>query len=321
MKNTINTIKLKLHIAETEDFSPKVMSKMAQHFDLSTGPVQDLKTLLEEVDVFWFRLGYKIDASVLTSKSKCKILATPVTGIDHIDESLCKRLGIEIICLRGEAEFLKEVRATAEHTILLTMMLMRKGADAAAHTKEGLWQRDIFRGYELYKKKVGILGLGRLGYIVAEYFEAFGCSIYFYDIKEVNHKPSWIRLKSANEVVLCSDIISIHISYNKENHYVYGAEFFERFDDSKWLINTSRGGVIDETALIRTLNKRKIAGVALDVMYGEPDKINPTLIEISKSDQRIIITPHIGGNTYESFEKTEQFIAKRITAHVLENNE
>ena len=285
---------------------------MDHYFDLSTGFVEDLQTLLEEVDIFWFRLGYKINGTVLSDKTRCKILASPVTGIDHIDEELCASMGIKIICLRGETEFLKEVRATAEHCILLTLMLMRKSAKAVEETRPGTWNRDLYRGYEVYKKSVGILGLGRLGTIVADYFKSMGCKIYFYDIKPVEHDPDYIPCESAEEVVEKADIISIHLPYNNQNHHIYAKDFFNRLDQNKWLINTARGAIIDEKYLLEALRNNNIAGAALDVLEGEPEVAGNELLEYSRNNDNLIITPHIGGNTHESFEKTEKFIAHKI---------
>ena len=311
---------MRLHIAETDDFSKEVYHQMAEVFELTSGPVSDLKYLLEEVDVFWFRLGYKIDSSVLTEKTKCKVLATPVTGIDHIDENLCTKLGIRIICLRGESEFLKEVRATAEHCMLLTIMLMRKASEAVSQTRNGNWNRDLYRGNEIYKKRVGILGLGRLGTIVASYFKAMGCKIYFFDTKEVSYDDEYIKCDNDLDVVVNSDIISIHIPYNDLTHHIYGDEFFKKFDDSKWLINTARGAIIDEKYLLEALNEKRIKGAALDVLEGEPDINENLLLAYSRENGNLIVTPHIGGNTYESFEKTEKFIAEKILNTVGKKN-
>ncbi|MEM9886970.1 MAG: D-isomer specific 2-hydroxyacid dehydrogenase family protein [Bacteroidota bacterium] len=271
-----------------------------------------LKALLEQYDIFWFRLGFKIDKSVLSQHTKCKIIATPVTGIDHIDEDLCAQLGIRIVCLRGETEFLREVRATAEHTVLLAMMLMRKAKQAAVDAEKGNWRRDLFRGFELYKKSVGIIGYGRLGSIVADYFHALGCEVGYYDVLAKSH-PTYLNVyDSLESCVAAHDIISIHVPYNKSTHHLFDQNVFQLFNDKKWLINTSRGGVVEEKALLECLQTRQIAGAALDVLYGEPDVTQNPLVEYAQQHDNLLITPHIGGCTYESFEKTEHFIADKI---------
>ena len=290
------------------------MNLLGQEFDLSAGyiPIQKLKQKLQEIDIFWFRLGYNINNNVLDKKTRCKYLVTPVTGIDHIDELLCKELGISIICLKGETEFLKEVRATAEHTILLTLMLMRKAFSAVNDVLSMNWQRDQFRGSELHRKKVGIIGYGRLGSIVADYFHTFGCIVGFYDIVKKEH-PEYIKayLSMENCIEEC-EIISLHVPYNENTHHLISQKVLKLFDSNMWLINTSRGGIVNEEALLNTFNKNNIAGAALDVLFGEPNIAGHALIEYAKSNNNLIITPHLGGCTYESFEKTESFIANKL---------
>lgn len=307
-------MKLRIHVAEIEDFSQEILSRLSELYTLTTGPVPDgdLPKVLEEVDIFWFRLGYNINDSVISQHTKCRVLVTPVTGIDHIDEDLCALHGIRILCLRGEEEFLREVRATAEHTILLTLMLLRQAVSAIAHTNDLSWNRDLFRGFEIYKKNVGILGMGRLGQIVASYYVALGAVVYYYDIQDVDVSEAYHRCGSAAEVVDLCQIISIHIPYNVDTHHIYGDAFFSRFTDEKWLINTARGGVIDESALLDALEQKTIAGAALDVLEDEPDVENNKLLDYGRSHDNLVVTPHIGGNTYESFEKTEKFLFSKL---------
>ncbi len=290
------------------------MAMLKDRFDLSTGSVEktNLKQKLQEVDVFWFRLGYQLNAEVIDKNTRCKYFVSPVTGIDHIDEELCEKHGISIICLRGEKEFLKEVRATAEHTILLAMMLMRNAVPAVQDVEQDNWRRDLFRGFELYKKKVGIIGYGRLGKIVADYCHALGCEVGFYDVEEKEH-PEYIQVYDNLETCIeASDVVSIHVPYNKSTHHLFDQKVLSTFDQNKWLINTSRGGIVDDVALLDLLKKEKLAGAALDVIYGEPNIENNALIQFAKENRNLIITPHIGGCTYESFEKTEAFIGDKL---------
>ncbi len=305
---------LKLHIAETQDFSLEVIDLLKEHFEVTTGSVkrEKLKEKLQEIDIFWFRLAYQIDDDVIDESTRCKYLVTPVTGIDHLDEGLCNRKGINIICLRGEKEFLKEVRATAEHTMLLAMMLMRNAVPAVTDVHQKKWRRDLFRGVELFQKRVGIIGYGRLGEIVAEYFYTFGCEVGFYDAEPKNH-PNYIkRFDSLEKCIKESDIISIHATYNESTHHLFDKAIFQKFNRKKWLINTSRGGIVDDKELLKSLQEGKIAGAALDVLYGEPNIANNALINYSNNHRNLIITPHIGGCTFESFEKTEKFIAQKL---------
>jgi len=290
------------------------MAMLGEQFDLSTGSIEKnaLKQKLQEVDIFWFRLGYQLNGTVIDEHTRCKYFVSPVTGIDHIDEELCEQYGISIICLRGEKEFLKEVRATAEHTILLAMMLMRNAVPAVQDVEQENWRRDLFRGFELYKKKVGIIGYGRLGKIVADYCHVLGCEVGFYDIEEKEHPEHIHVYESLETCIESSDIVSIHVPYNKSTHHLFDKKMLSLFDKDKWLINTSRGGIVDDIALLDILKTDKLAGAALDVIYGEPNIENNALIQFAKTHRKLIITPHIGGCTYESFEKTEAFIGEKL---------
>lgn len=300
-----------LFLAESEDFSEKVFSNLKSKFEVITATKSfNLKEVLENVDIFWFRLAYKIDEKVLTLDTRCKYLVTPVTGIDHIDEELCERLGVKIICLRGETSFLQSVKATAELTIALTFALMRNLYPAIIHVKNKGWNRDLFRGNELDGKTVGIIGMGRLGNIVASYFAAFGCNILYYDpFVDIDQ---FKKISNLTTLVQQADIITLHVNYNKANHHLIGKPCFEVMNRNAILINTSRGGLIDENALLESLQNGQLKGAALDVLYNEPNVSQHSLVEYASVHDNLIITPHIGGNTYESFEKTENFICQKL---------
>lgn len=309
--------KLTLYIAELSDFSAAVLSNLAVNFELvSFQPDASLKAILQNVDIFWFRLGYKINRDVLDESSRCKYIVTPVTGIDHIDEEWCRQLNITIISLRGETEFLRNIRATAEHTIALTLALYRNICSAVNETSHGNWDRDKFRGHELYGKKAGIIGYGRLGKIVADYFAAFGCEVGYYDIVTSESTANLTIYTSLNDLLKVSDIVTLHVNYSHNNHNFFDAACFLSMKPASILINTSRGGLIDENALLQALNEGCIYGAALDVLYGEPNIENHPLIRYAQNHSNLIITPHIGGNTFESFEKTEHFIAQKLTAAI-----
>lgn len=309
--------KPKILIAESDDFSPEVVEKLQYWADVDMRECRqkELHKLLNEYDVFWFRLGFKIDDTVLSATSRCKILATPVTGIDHIDEKLCKNLNISIVCLRGETDFLREVKATAEMTMGLAMTLMRNIPKAFSSVLQGTWNRDLFRGNELYKKTIGIIGYGRLGSIVGEYAKVFGMTVLAVEPRTENIRDiqGVTFVEDLKQLAESSDIVSLHVNYNDSTHHLIDEDFFKHCKSNAFFINTSRGGIVNETALLQALQKEWIKGAALDVLQNEPNinKENP-LIEYAQKNDNLIIVPHIGGNTYESFEKTEYFIADKV---------
>ncbi len=304
----------KIRIAEATDFSEKVREKLARHFEVDMEPCtqEQLPEILECYDVFWFRLGFRIEASTIRPGAKCKIIATPVTGLNHIDESACKQAGIRIVSLRGATEFLKDIRATAEHTLLLTLALLRNLVPAVASVHRGEWKRDLFRGNEIYDKTVGVVGMGRLGSIMAGYFTALGARVIAYDKVDFS-KDGVERVIDLADIARRSDIISLHLSLNESSRYLISGPFLHQLKVGSVLVNTSRGGIIDETALLAALESGVLAGAALDVLENEyGDFLQNPLLQYAKQNSNLIITPHCGGSTYESFEKTENFIADRI---------
>ncbi|RXP52737.1 hypothetical protein EC396_10910 [Lutibacter sp. HS1-25] len=276
----------------------------------------ELVDCLKQCDIFWFRLNHKLTRSILKGV-KCKYILCAVTGLDHIDIKSCEEFGIKVISLKNEFEFLREIRATAEHTFGLMLALIRKSKSAFKHVESGLWNRYLFEGTELYEKKIGILGFGRLGEIVANYAFAFGMEVYYYDIIHKTTNSSFMKCESAEELFSIVDVLSIHLPYNEQTHFMVNKRLLNYMKPGCFLINTSRGGLVNEDELALMIKKRKIGGYATDVLYGEPTIENHPLVHLSKTHENVLITPHIGGNTYESIERTENFVAQKLLNIIL----
>lgn len=277
-----------------------------------------LKLALNTCDIFWFRLNHKLTKVVLKDV-RCKYILCAVTGLDHIDLEACKQQGITVISLKNEFEFLKEVRATAEHTWGLLLSLIRHANAASKHVQLGGWDRTLFQGTELYKKKLGILGLGRLGDIVASYGHAFGMEVYYFDNDNIKTSNTYIKCETPEELLNTVDILSIHLPYNEVNHEIVNAHYYNAMKQGMLIINTSRGGLVDENALINAMKLGVVKGYATDVLYGEPDIENNPIFRYSKQNRNILITPHIGGNTIESIQKTEAFIIDKLLESLKQN--
>jgi D-3-phosphoglycerate dehydrogenase len=307
------TAPLRIRIAEEQDFSPAVLDILrgVAEVDIAPCTAHDLPQIFNTYDVFWFRLGLQINRALLQQAKQLKVIATPVTGIDHIDETACAENNIRILSLRGAYDFLKEVRATAEHTLALTLALLRHLPSATEHAANGHWQRDLFRGHELYKKKVGIIGFGRLGEITAGYFHAFGCEVMYYDV--VPKTSAFAQAVTRLDDIAACDIISVHVNYTHATRDLIGRDFFNVCAPQSIFINTSRGGIVDEEALLEALQTKRIRGAALDVIQDEFGfSTQNVLARYSREHHNLLLTPHIGGNTYESFEKTEQYLASAL---------
>lgn len=309
---------IKILIAEPKDFSEAAIAALKEIGEVTVKETNEIAFFkaFYDYDIIWFRLGFKITASSLKKDCRCKYLCCPVTGLDHIDLEACKVLKINILSLKGEVEFLKEIRATAELTIGLTLSLMRHIVSAATSVKDWNWNRDLFKGHEIFGKTVGVLGLGRLGSITTGYFKALGAHVIGYDIKEIENSPCDLT-DNMESLLEQSDILSIHINYNRSNHHLLSYKEFQAMKPESILINTSRGAVIDTEALVHALENRFISGAALDVIENEFDIIENPLIKYARNYQNLLITPHIGGNTSESFSKTELFLVGKLKKTLL----
>ena len=302
-------------IAEPLDFSAEAVRLLEEIGEVELRPcgAEALPAMLREYDVCWFRLAHRIDRRMLADHVRCRVLATPVTGLDHIDLEACAEYGIEVVSLRGEVEFLKNVRATAELTIALALALFRKIPSAAQSVTDGVWNRDLFRGRELFGKIAGIVGMGRLGTIVEGYFQAFGMTVVGCDPRPDLPQEAARCVATLEDLLAQSDLVSLHVPLTESTRHLMGRREFNLMKDGAVLINTSRGGVIDEDALLDALRSGRLAGAALDVLDGEPFiSSEHKLVQYACQHSNLLIVPHIGGNTIESFRKTEVFLARRV---------
>lgn len=302
------------YISGIKKLSQNTYEKLTTLTEISYVVINNDRELIEALnncDVLWFRLNHKLSRAILKNV-RCKYILCAVTGLDHIDTKACQDFGIKVISLKGEREFLQEVRATAEHTICLLLSLIRKTKKAFTHVEEGNWNRKLFKGTELYRKKIGVLGLGRLGKIVAEYASVFGMDVYYYDINPSCKDERYKRCKSLKDLVKKVDVLSIHVNYDNTTHHLINSEVLSIMNDNIQIINTSRGGIVNEKDIIEFLENHKKTGYATDVVFEEPNIENSMIVKYAKKNNNVIITPHIGGNTYESIIKTEEFIANKF---------
>ena len=271
---------------------------------------------LGNIDVLIVRLANQIDRDIIDAGRCLRAIVTATTGLDHIDIEYAQERGITVLSLRGETDFLQQVRATAEHTWALLLALMRKIVPASIAAQQGNWDRDRFRGQELFARRLGVVGLGRLGRKVARYGQAFGMEVAAFD----PFADTWLddvrREKTLAELLKKSDILSLHIPLNTETQGLIGTTEIALLPAGAVIVNTSRGQVIDESALIKALSNNHLAGAALDVVSGERDNethVASKLLEFAATHDNLLVTPHIGGATYESMVKTEMFMAHKLT--------
>ncbi len=322
MSSKTKSIGLAVRILNLEPlhYSPDAQAVLETLGDVTNSPLSrnELIKQIGNFDVLIIRLGHQIDKEILDAATSLKIIVSATTGLNHIDLEATQNKNITILSLQGERDFLNSIYATAEHSFALILALCRKLPFAHQSVLNGNWDRDAFKGNELQGKNLGIVGLGRLGSKVTQYAKAFGMMVYAYDTNPAVSMEN-INLVPLQKVARSCDIISIHIPSSTDNHHFIDSDFLNQMKPNALLVNTSRGDVLDQAALLKALGSRKIAGAAVDVLeeeYNGHIQSSP-LIEYAKNHDNLIITPHIGGATYESMHKTEIFMAQKLQRFIL----
>ena len=283
-------------------------------------PAQDeLERIIGDYDILVVGLGLAINTRVIDAGAKLKIVATATTGLDHIDLAYAKERGVPVVSLKGEDAFLDTITGTTELALALALMLSRQLPAASAAVARGEWRREDFRGHNLSERTLGVVGLGRLGRMLAHYGTALGMRVLYSDPNAgAGAHPEYEKVSLA-ELLRESDVVSIHVHLSPLTEHMFNAAAFEEMRPGAYLINTSRDKIVDEAALLAALKVGQLAGYGTDVLSGEIEfagQIPNThpLWSYSLTHPNVIIVPHIGGMTEESRIKTDVFIAEKLRA-------
>lgn len=272
-----------------------------------------LKEFVKDKDVLFVRLKYMINDEVIKN-SKVRYICSPTTGLNHINV----KSNVEVISLKNEINFLENIRATPEHILGLTIALLRNYKFSFSDKALRNWNREDFIGNEIYNNSVGIIGFGRIGKLLSHYFNALGAKIYYYDIKKIKleEKKSIIKSESIEEVIKKTNIIILSVNYSDEFKLFFDGKYFDMLK-GKFFINASRGELIDESALLKFIDSNKFKGIALDVVSNETSSEIIRKKLLNYTSKNVIVTPHIGGITFESIHKTEEFITEKLIAKLI----
>ncbi len=307
---------LRILNAEPDNYSPDARAILDSLGQVDLGPLTRAQ-LLERVgdyDVLIVRLAHQIDAEVLERAGRLKAVVSATTGLDHIDLEAAQARGVAVLSLRGEVGFLRSIPATAEHTWGLLLALTRRIPGAFQSVLAGRWERDSFRGHDLAGKTLGILGLGRVGVKVARYGLAFDMRVAAYDPHPLDQVEGVYLAGSIQELFTQSQVLSVHVPLKPETVHLVGQRELGLLPPGALLVNTSRGDVLDERALLAALEGGRLAGAALDVISGERAStggVSP-LVEYARAHDNLLITPHIAGATCELMAATEVFVARKL---------
>lgn len=275
-------------------------------------------------EALFVKLGIAIDVPVLQTSPALRYIITPTTGLDHIDMEAAGARGITVLSLRGETTFLRTIQSTAEHTWAMLLALIRHIPAAYEDVLAGHWRRDPFLAGELNGRTLGIIGYGRLGRIVGRYGLAFDMQVLVNDTDpgQLAVLPEGVRAASLDRLLSESDILSLHIPSHQANYHFFDKKKIDRTKKGVILINTSRGEVMEEEALLEGLYSGHIAGAGLDVLEGDSswEKTLPELHPLrayAAAHANLIITPHMGGYGATSIEKTRIFMTEKFLRSAL----
>ena len=264
-----------------------------------------------EVEAVFTRLARRLDAAFHAEYPALRFIVSPTTGLDHIDLDHFAQAGVQVISLRSETAFLDSIHATAEFTIALALALLRDLPGATRAVGTGAWDRYPHKGRELHGKSVLLLGYGRIGRLVRPLYEAFGCRVRAFD-RDADKVPPDIAC-DLEAALGETDILSVHVSFDASTRGLVEAAMFDRLPPHAVVINTSRGDILDQSALLDRIEDGRLAGAAVDVLSGEPSPLDPGLSErIARLGRRLVVTPHIGGYTEESLDAVELFVTRRL---------
>jgi phosphoglycerate dehydrogenase-like enzyme len=258
-------------------------------------------------------MRYPISEEIINLAENLRIISTATTGSDHIDKEIAAKRNIQIRTLREDTELLAELTPAAEHTWALLLALARNLVGAHEHVLSGGWDRLEFPGLMLRGKVLGLVGCGRIGQRVGSYGAAFGMRPIGVD----PHQKSWpshIESMSLDKMAVSADVISAHVHLNSETKHLISAEILEKTKPGVLLINTSRGAVVDESALLDGLRSGHIGGAAIDVMAAEPAVAEDALTHYAKSHSNLLITPHVGGYCPEAVD----IVCSRAASKILD---
>ncbi|XFA71816.1 phosphoglycerate dehydrogenase [Thermosynechococcaceae cyanobacterium Okahandja] len=267
---------------------------------------EELIKVIPEYDALMIRSGTKVTKEVIEAASQLKIIGRAGVGVDNVDVPAATRKGIMVV---NSPE--GNTIAAAEHTLAMMLSLARHIPDANASVKQGEWDRKRYTGVEIYKKTLGIIGLGKIGSHVATVARAMGMKLLAYDPYLSTERADQLgcRLVELDVLFAESDFITLHLPKTPETQHLINANTIAKMKPTARIINCARGGIINEADLVAALKAGKLAGAALDVFENEPLEADSPLRQLG---MEAILTPHLGASTEEAQVNVAIDVAEQI---------
>ncbi|MBK9475479.1 MAG: phosphoglycerate dehydrogenase [Tetrasphaera sp.] len=290
-----------------EELSPATIHALGPDFEVRHVNGADRSALLPalaDVDAVLVRSATQMDAEALAAARTLKVVARAGVGLDNVDIEAATKAGVMVVNAPTS-----NITSAAELAVALLLACARNIAPANTSLKGGAWKRSQYGGVELLEKKVGVVGFGRIGQLVAERLRGFGMEILAYDPYVSAQRAGQLgaQLVTLDELLAESDFITIHLPKTPETLGLIGKEALTKVKPTVRIINAARGGVLDEEALAEALREGRVAGAGLDVFATEPCTQSP-LFEF----ESVVVTPHLGASTEEAQEKAGVAVAKSV---------
>jgi D-3-phosphoglycerate dehydrogenase len=290
-----------------EELSPATIEALGPDFEIRHCDGSDRADLLGAIgaaDALLVRSATRVDAELLAAARSLKVVARAGVGLDNVDVPAATQAGVMVVNAPTS-----NIVSAAELAIGLLLASARNIPAAGASLKAGRWERSRYTGVELYEKVVGVVGLGRIGVLVAQRLSAFGMEVVAFDpyVSRARAAQMGVRLVGLDELLAVSDFISVHLPKTAETVGLIDEQALRLVKPSVRIINAARGGIVDEHALAVAIKEGRVAGAGLDVFATEPTTESP-LFEFDS----VVVTPHLGASTDEAQEKAGIAVARSV---------
>jgi D-3-phosphoglycerate dehydrogenase len=278
---------------------------------------EDAMSQLKDIQGIVIRSRIKMDEAFLSSANDLKFIARSGAGMENIDEDYCQKNSIELFnAPEGNRN------AVAEHALGMLLTLFNRIVIADREVRSGKWRREENRGVELEGKTVGIIGFGNNGSQFAKKLTGFDCDVIAYDKYKTGFSSDIAEEVSLDKIFELSDVVSFHIPQNEETIGMGDKAFFDKFKKPIYVINLARGKVIKTNALVEAMKNDQVTGACLDVLEYEKSSFEsffeqelPQDFQYLLKSDRVILSPHVGGWTHESYFKLSDVLADKILSH------
>jgi D-3-phosphoglycerate dehydrogenase / 2-oxoglutarate reductase len=290
-----------------EELSPATVEALGPDFEIrhcNGADRAELISAIGDAEAIVVRSATKIDSEALAAASRLKVIARAGVGLDNVDVKQATQSGVMVVNAPTS-----NIVSAAELAVGLLLAAARHIAPASAALKQGQWKRSKYTGIELYEKTVGIVGLGRIGVLVAQRLSAFGMKVIAYDpyVQAGRAAQLGVRLVTLDDLMSDADFISVHLPKTAETIGLIGEDQLARCKPNAVIVNAARGGIVDEHALHVAIKEGRLGGAGLDVFATEPCTDSP-LFEF----ENVVATPHLGASTDEAQEKAGIAVARSV---------